>query len=149
MSDLQDLEIEDQFYKERTEWTERIRELSIRMRNIREIGEVQVELYSDRQKLLEYAYKLGQILSKLNSKYRADRKAKMMYYSEEHNVRYGSNEKTTLIEGDLNEIKRKIDLIDNQMSFFNETVKTVDHFLYGVKSRIALEEFMRGGGIKQ
>jgi hypothetical protein len=27
----------------------------------------------------------------------------------------------------------------------NETVKTVDHFLYGVKSRISLEEFMRGG----
>jgi hypothetical protein len=143
MSD--NLDIEEQFTAEREEWTERIRELSVRMRNIREIGEVQVELYSDRQRLLEKAYKMGQILSKLNSKYRAERKAKMMYYSEEHNVRYGSNEKTTLIEGDLNEIKRKIDVVDNQMSFLNETVKTIDHFLYGVKSRIALEEFMRGG----
>ena len=143
MSD-QSRDFEEQFSTERSEWTERIRELSVRMRNIREIAEVQVELYSDRQKLLEYAYKLGQILTKLNAKFRSDRRTKMVYYSEEHNTRYGANEKTALIDGDLSEIKRKIDVVDNQMSFLNETVKTVDHFLYGVKSRISLEEFMRG-----
>lgn len=138
-------DFEEQFSNERSEWTERIRELSVRMRNIREMAEVQVELYSDRQRLLEYAYKLGQILTRLNAKFRADRKNKMVYYSEEHNVRYGANEKTALIDGDLSDIKRKIDVVDNHMSFMNETVKTVDHFLYGVKSRISLEEFMRGG----
>lgn len=148
MSNEPQSEFESQFANERSEWTERVRELSIRMRNIREIGEVQVELYSDRQKLLEYAYKLGQILTKLNGKYRADKRAKMIYYSEEHNTRYGANEKTSLIDGDLAEIKRKIDMVDNHMSFMNETTKTVDHMLYGIKSRISLEEFMRGGGLK-
>ena len=143
MSDMDDFE--SQFSTERTEWTERIRELAVRMRNIREIGEVQVELYSDRQKILEYAYKLGQILTKLNAKFRTDKRMKMVYYSEEHNTRYGANEKTSLIDGDLSELKRKIDIVDNHMSFMNETVKTVDHFLYGIKSRISLEEFMRGG----
>jgi hypothetical protein len=143
--ELQLQNLEEQFTNERSEWTERIRELSIRMRNIREMAEVQVELYSDRQRLLEYAYKLGQILTKLNARFRGDRRNKMVYYSEEHNTRYGANEKTALIDGDLTELKRKIDVVDNHMSFMNETVKTVDHFLYGVKSRIALEEFMRGG----
>jgi len=147
MSDQQE-NFEDTFTRERTEWTERIRELSIRMKNIREIAEVQVDLYSDRQKLLEYAYKLGQIVSKQNAKYRSDRRTKMVYYSEEHNVRYGSNEKTSLIEGDLSDLKKKIDIVDNHVSFVNETIKTVDHMLYGIKSRISLEEFMRGGGIK-
>lgn len=139
---------ESQFQEEREEWTERIRELSVRMRNIREIGEVQVELYSDRQKLLEYAFKLGQALGKLNSTYRGDKKNKMIYYSEEHNTRYGSNEKTHLIDGDLSEIKYRIDLVDNHTSFMNETIKTVDHMLFGIKARISLEEFMRGGGVK-
>jgi hypothetical protein len=147
MSDQQE-NFEDTFTRERTEWTERIRELSIRMKNIREIAEVQVDLYSDRQKLLEYAYKLGQIVSRQNAKYRSDRRTKMVYYSEEHNVRYGSNEKTSLIEGDLSDLKKKIDIVDNHVSFVNETIKTVDHMLYGIKSRISLEEFMRGGGIK-
>lgn len=147
MSDQQE-NFEDTFNRERTEWTERIRELSIRMKNIREIAEVQVDLYSDRQKLLEYAYKLGQIVSKQNAKFRSDKRTKMVYYSEEHNVRYGSNEKTSLIEGDLSDLKKKIDIVDNHVSFVNETIKTVDHMLYGIKSRISLEEFMRGGGIK-
>jgi hypothetical protein len=147
MSDQQE-NFEDTFNRERTEWTERIRELSIRMKNIREIAEVQVDLYSDRQKLLEYAYKLGQIVSKQNAKFRSDKRTKMIYYSEEHNVRYGSNEKTSLIEGDLSDLKKKIDIVDNHVSFVNETIKTVDHMLYGIKSRISLEEFMRGGGIK-
>lgn len=139
---------EDTFNRERTEWTERIRELSIRMKNIREIAEVQVDLYSDRQKLLEYAYKLGQIVSNQNAKYRSGKKTKLIYYSEEHNIRYGSNEKTSLIDGDLSELKKKIDIVDNHVSFVNETIKTVDFMLYGIKSRISLEEFMRGGGIK-
>jgi hypothetical protein len=147
MSDQQE-NFEDTFNRERTEWTERIRELSIRMKNIREIAEVQVDLYSDRQKLLEYAYKLGQIVSRQNAKFRSDKRTKMIYYSEEHNVRYGSNEKTSLIEGDLSDLKKKIDIVDNHVSFVNETIKTVDHMLYGIKSRISLEEFMRGGGIK-
>jgi hypothetical protein len=147
MSDQQE-NFEDTFNRERTEWTERIRELSVRMKNIREIAEVQVDLYSDRQKLLEYAYKLGQIVSRQNAKYRSDKRTKMVYYSEEHNVRYGSNEKTSLIEGDLSDLKKKIDIVDNHVSFVNETIKTVDHMLYGIKSRISLEEFMRGGGIK-
>ena len=147
MSDQQE-NFEDTFNRERTEWTERIRELSVRMKNIREIAEVQVDLYSDRQKLLEYAYKLGQIVSRQNAKYRSDKRTKMVYYSEEHNVRYGSNEKTSLIEGDLSDLKKKIDIVDNHVSFVNETIKTVDHMLYGIKSRISLEEFMRGGGLK-
>ena len=142
---LEQPDFESQFSTERSEWTERITQLSIRIRNIREISEVQVELYSDRQKLLEYTYKLGQILTRLNAKYRSDRKNRMIYYSEEHNTRYGANEKTTLLDGDLSEIKKRIEVVDNHMNFMNETVKTVDHFLFGIKTRIHLETFMRGG----
>jgi hypothetical protein len=144
MSDT-DLEFEITFTEERAEWTEKVRILSVRMKNIREIPEIQVELYSGRQTALEYAYKLGQILSKLNAKYRNERKLKMEYYTTSSNVKYGANEKTALIEGDLSDIGRKIDTIDNQMKFMNETIKTIDHFIYGIKARISLETFMRGG----
>jgi len=136
------------FSTEREEWKEKIRGLSIRSRNIRELGEVQIELYSSRQMLLEYAYKLGQILIKLNTRYRRDRGDRMKFYSEMSQVKYGSNEKTPLIEADLSELKERIDLVDNHMAYMNETIKTVDHFLYGVKSRIALEEYMRSGAVK-
>ena len=41
------------FQIEREEWTEKIRELSIRMKNIRELADVQVDLYYNRQILLD------------------------------------------------------------------------------------------------
>lgn len=136
------------FEEERSEWSEKIRQLSIRMKNIREIGEVQVDLFSNRQFLLEYASKLGQVMSKLNSRYRKDRGDKMKHYSENTQVKYGTNEKTPLIEGDLTEIKERIDVVDTQISFINETIKTVDFMLYGVKDRIRLQEFMMSSSIK-
>jgi hypothetical protein len=144
----QKIDFNQKFEVERGEWTEKIRELSIRMKNIRELAEVQVDLYSNRQLLLEYSSKLGQVMVKLNAKFRKDRAERLKYYSEKTQVKYGANEKTPLIEGDLSELKERMDIVEGQISFLNETMKTVDHMLYGVKSRISLEEYLRSGAVK-
>ena len=133
------------FEEERADWTEKIRQLSIRMKNIRELTDVQVELFSSRQILIEYVAKLGQVMSKLNARYRKDRGDKMRHYSENIQVKYGANEKTPLIEGDLTELKERIDVVDIQISFINETLKSVDFMIYGIKQRISLEEYLRSG----
>jgi predicted HTH domain antitoxin len=144
----QRVDFDKKFSEERSEWTEKIRVLSVRMKNIRELGEVQVELFSSRQILLEYSAKLGQVMTKLNAKHRKDRGERLRHYSENSQVKYGANEKTPLIEGDLSELKERIDIVENQISFINETIKTVDHCLYGIKSRIALEDYLRSGAVK-
>lgn len=140
-----------QFASEQADWRQRISELAIRMRNIREIAEVQVELFSDRQKLLERCHKIGQTLAKLNAEYRKKKKEKLILYSEGNSGLqrvYGANEKTTLIEGDLAELKYMIDLVDEHISKLNETAKTIDHCLYGIKERIKLEDYLRNGAVK-
>jgi hypothetical protein len=142
------MDFQKKFETESTEWTEKIRVLSVRMKNIREIAEVQVDLYSNRQILLEYVTKLGQVLVKLNSKYRKDRAERLKHWSENSQIKYGANEKTPLVEGDLSEIKERIDMVDGHISFMNETIKTVDHMLYGIRHRIMLEEYMRSGAVK-
>lgn len=142
------IDFDKKFSEERAEWTEKIRTLSIRMKNIRELSEVQVDLYSSRQILLEYSAKLGQVMTKLNSKYRKDRGDRLKFYSENSQIKYGANEKTPLIEGDLSDLKERMDIVENQISFINETIKTVDHCLFGIKSRITLEEYLRSGAVK-
>jgi len=144
-------DFEKMFDGERAMWKEKISDLSQRMRDIRAVGEVQIELFSSRQQILEYNFKLGQILNKLNMKFRKDKADRLRFYSNSTNstqVRYGSNEKTPLIESDLSDLIGKTDLIDNHMSYLTETIKTIDHFLYGIKSRIQLEDFMRNGSAK-
>jgi hypothetical protein len=98
--------------------------------------------------LLEYGFKLAQVLTKLTARERQERGKKIKEYSESRDVRYGANETKALIEGDLAEINRKIELVENHRKFIDQTIQTVDHMLYGIKSRIALEDYLRGSTIK-
>jgi hypothetical protein len=72
----------------------------------------------------------------------------MKYYSEKSDIRYGSNEKTVLIEGDLADISERMELVEGHRKFIDQTVQTIDHMLYGVKQRISLEEYLRGSSVK-
>ena len=136
------------FEDERSEWREKIQVISLQMKDIKTLAKAQVDLFSQRQVLLEYSYKLASIISKLNSKGRVERAKKLKDYSERSDIRYGANEKTVLIEGDLTEISEKIELVESHRKFIDQTIQTVDHMLYGVKSRIALEDYLRGSTVK-
>ncbi len=136
------------FETERNEWKEKIEVLSLHMKDIKTLAKAQVDLFSQRQVLLEYGFKLASVVSKLNTKYRQGKSQRLKHYSENHDVRYGSNEKNVLIESDLAQIIEKIELVEGHRKFVDQTIQTVDHMLYGIKSRIALEEYLRGGAIK-
>ena len=136
------------FERERAEWKEKIQIISLHIKNIRTVAEAQVDLFSTRQTLLEYSYKLAQIISKLSTKERQMRAKKLKEYSEGKDVRYGSNEKTTLIEGDLAELIEKMQLVEGHRKYIDQTVQTVDHMLYGIRQRIALEDYLRDSTIK-
>jgi hypothetical protein len=136
------------FDNERSEWKEKIQVIALSLKSIKTVAEAQVELFSNRQILLEYSFKLAQVVSKLNSKERQERAKKLKEYSENSNIRYGSNETKLLIEGDVAEISQKIELVEGHRKFIDQTIQTVDHMLYGIKSRIALEDYLRGNTIK-
>jgi len=136
------------FENERAEWKEKIQIISLNLKSIRTVAEAQIELFSTRQILLEYSYKLASIISKLGTKERQERAKKLREYHESKDVRYGANETKTMIEADLADITQKIELVEGHRKFLDQTIQTVDHMLYGIKSRIALEEYLRGSTIK-
>ncbi len=148
MSESQKIDYVKLFDQERSEWKEKIQVISLSLKSIRTVAEAQVELFSSRQILLEYSYKLAQIVSKLTSKERQARSAKLREYTTNTDVRYGSNETKVLIESDITEILEKIQLVEGHRKFIDQTIQTVDHMLYGIKSRIALEEYLRGSTVK-
>jgi flagellar basal body rod protein FlgC len=136
------------FSEERAEWKEKIQVISLNLKNIKTVAEAQIELFSNRQILLEYSFKLAHIITKLSTKERVERSKKIREYSERKDIKYGSNETKTLVEGDISEVLEKIDLVENHRKFIDQTIQTVDHMLYGIRQRIALEEYLRGGTIK-
>jgi hypothetical protein len=136
------------FENERAEWREKIQIIALNLKSIQTVAEAQIELFSTRQILLEYSYKLASIISKLGTKERQERARKLREYQESKDVRYGVNETKTMVEADLAEITQKIELVEGHRKFLDQTIQTVDHMLYGIKSRIALEEYLRGSTIK-
>lgn len=136
------------FESERAQWKEKIQVISLHIKDIKTVAEAQVDLFTTRQTLLDYSYKLAQVVSKLSTKERQMRAKKLKEYSEGKDIRYGANEKTTLIEGDLSELREKMELVEGHRKYIDQTVQTVDHMLYGIRQRIALEEYLRGGTIK-
>jgi len=136
------------FENERTEWREKIQAIALKLKDIRTVAPAQVELFSTRQVLIEYGFKLAQIISKLSTKERQKRAVKLKEYTEKRDVRYNSTEMKTLIESDLSEITEKMELVEGHRKYVDQTVQTVDHMLYGIKQRIALEEYLRGSTIK-
>ena len=136
------------FEREREEWKEKIQVVSLNLKDIKTVAKAQIDLFGYRQTLLEYSFKLAGIVTKLNSRYRLEKSNKLKDYSERPDVRYGSNEKTVLIEGDLTLITEKIELVESHRKFMDQTVQTVDHMLYAIKSRIALEDYLRGTTVK-
>jgi hypothetical protein len=148
MSDQQKIDYGKLFDSERAEWKEKIQVISLSLKNIKTVAEAQVELFSSRQILLEYSYKLAQIVSKLSTKERQARASKLKEYTTNSDVRYGSNETKVLIESDVSEILEKIQLVEGHRKFIDQTVQTVDHMLYGIRQRISLEEYLRAGTLK-
>lgn len=136
------------FEVERLEWKEKIQILAIEMKDIKTLAKAQVDMFSYRQILLEYSFKLAGIVSKLNSKYKVEKARRMRELTETINHRYGANEKMLLIEGDVSEIYEKIELVEGHRKFIDQTTQTVDHMLYGIRQRIALEEYLRGSTVK-
>ena len=136
------------FENERAEWREKIQIIALNLKSIQTVAEAQIELFSTRQILLEYSYKLASIISKLGTKERQERAKKLREYQDSKDVRYGVNETKTMVEADLAEITQKIELVEGHRKFLDQTIQTVDHMLYGIKSRIALEEYLRGSTIK-
>ena len=136
------------FEREREEWKEKIQVVSLNLKDIKTVAKAQIDLFGYRQTLLEYSFKLAGIVTKLNSRYRLEKSNKLKDYSERTDVRYGSNEKTVLIEGDLTLITEKIELVESHRKSMDQTVQTVDHMLYAIKSRIALEDYLRGTTVK-
>ena len=49
-------------------------------------------------------------------------------------------EKNVLIEGKTANIKEVVDTIENQISFFVDSIKTIDNVLFGIKTRVEIEK---------
>tara|TARA_Y100000389_G_C17280029_1_gene422463 strand:+ start:239 stop:667 length:429 start_codon:yes stop_codon:yes gene_type:complete len=133
-------QISASFKKKREEISLEIQNCVETMGNFKNLKEVQILMLSLRQRLLEDSHTLLEHASILRKKYRHERSRHMEQISTNLQQRYQYNEKNVIIDGKTADTKESLDLIENQISFFTDTIKTVDNILFGIKTRVEIEK---------
>jgi hypothetical protein len=136
--------IYQRFKVERTEWTDKITDMSERLRDVYKLSELLTDIYSQRQIALEYTHTLMSHLSKVNTIFRERKVERYNHYTRNHDIRLEKDPKYDHIHADLNDIVERRELLQNHLDYFRETVRTIDNITFGVKHRMALEEYRRG-----
>lgn len=142
--------LEDVFAQRREYWMKWVDEMSTLVKSMDGILTLQSEIYARRQEAVENYHNLSATLArqtkaykeKYNDVYNRVRMIKIpntpdYVYSKETSLR-------NQVEGELAQEKYIIDIIENHISYMDQTIKTIDGLIYNITNRIKIEEIKLG-----
>jgi hypothetical protein len=132
--------ITKKFQDRRSEVSKEIYTNIEKLSNLKTLKEAQVNMLSLRQRLLEDNHSLFEHISLLRKRYRDDRAAEMENLSKNLQIRYQANEKTVVLDGKTSSIKESLEILENQVAFCSESIKTIDNIIFGIKTRLDIEK---------
>jgi hypothetical protein len=119
--------------------------LSLKIKKIENMAELQTEVYTHRQRALEYYHYLVSLIININKKYRKDYADKYYFYSYKSQERYpNESTKVNKILVDLSDTVIKKEILENMSKFILSTCQSLDNIIYGIKNRLDLEGYIRG-----
>lgn len=125
------------------QWSTLINELNAKMKKFADLIDLQNNIYSKRQDATDYYFGLLSKLSNLTRDYKAKYSQKYNYYKTQSQIRYSSESSINAqIDADLRDEKYQIDLLEQHAKYMAETIKTIDSLIYGITSRIRIEELI-------
>ena len=111
-----------------------------RLSNLKTLKEAQVNMLSLRQRLLEDNHTLLEHITILRKRLREEKSGEMENLSRNLQIRYQANEKNVVIDGRTANTKVYLDIFENQSAFFNDSIKTIDNVIFGIKTRLDIEK---------
>jgi chromosome segregation ATPase len=139
MSKEKILALDSKLSEQRTEWSNRIKDLAQNLRHLNTLEVTIADVLSSRQTLIDQiAYinvKIREQKAKLNARYRD---AYIRYY--EYDYKLGEKQKEKFIENDLESDNMILAHLENQLEFFKESVKTLDNMGFAIRNRLALKD---------
>lgn len=138
--------LEEKLDKERREISEYIfTNIINNLNNINVLGDTQVHIASQRQRLVDKIADLKNIVRKRTEKDKEIRKQKYRFYRLEYDIKLSDYEIKSHIESDMEKTNNLITLLENQVSYYKDTVDTLDKILYKIKYLIETKKFLSGG----
>lgn len=146
MADEKKLSIEEKFSIQRKKYTNEIVEAIPLLSDIKTLVKAKVTFLTLRQRLLEDNHAIMENYNKLAKSYRENKSLKLVDASQNMQIRLNEREKEKYIDGlpEVSKIKSALDILDTQSKFLNESLKTVDQVLFGLKVRVDTEKILLG-----
>jgi hypothetical protein len=137
--------LEQRFSKERLNWGNTIESMSAKMKDVFKVSELMTDIYTERQRAVEYYHYLLTVLSKINRSYRKQYSERYDYYSFNSQKRFPNEKlKELQILSEIGDIVEKREAIDIHSKFINNTIGTIDNLIYGIKYKVEIEQISRG-----
>ena len=132
--------LETAFMKDRNAWTAKIMKIISGVKNVSNIPEVQVDMLSERQKLVDIISKNYMILYKLKKTLEEKYKEKYLWYLKKYDYNLKDSEKKSFIRADLISDYTKIEMYETHIDFYKESVKTLDNLGFAIRNRLRVLE---------
>mgnify|MGYP000202028335 FL=1 len=137
MADLKEkiLKLDEYLGKQRIDWTDKIKELTVNLKKGIELEEVSAYTLSYRQILVEQ-------LASMSNKMRAQKGAVDQKYKQkwieyyQYDYKLTDKQRERFLEADLADDKQLYDLLETQKSFIEASVKTLDNMGFAIKNRL-------------
>jgi hypothetical protein len=133
-------DILEKFKARRSEISSDIQKNIEHLSNLKTLKTAQVNMLSLRQGLLEDSHTLLEHITALRKKLREEKSQVMEELSKNLQLRYQANEKNLVIDGKTSVTKEYLEIFENQVTFFNDSIKTIDNIIFGIKTRLDIEK---------
>ena len=133
------IELDEKLATERGSWTEKITELAKRIKHINGLEDLIAEMLSHRQVLVDRSTQMNIMIKK--QKARIDvlwRENFIKYYNFDYKLT--DKQKEQFLVADMTEDHQKIGLLEAQLDFYKESVKTLDNMGFAVRNRLAIKD---------
>jgi hypothetical protein len=141
-------DIRSELEADRKKWTATILDMANKFKDMAKMTELQVELYSNRQIVLEHSHYLQSLLARVTKNYRKAVGSKTSEYitgvaKDADGRKLKMGETNALVEASTADNKEHIELLESQIDFLHDTKKNIDNMIFGLGHRIQFDEYRR------
>ena len=134
----QNSSIEKKINDARKEWSDRIQELIMMMREIKKIAEAQVLMLSYRHMMVDRIMDMKMVLYRVNVRYDTLYKELYSKYKYDTDVRMNGGESNNYTHSDLSPLKRQKDMLQALIDYYSGIIDTLDNLGFAIKRRLEL-----------
>lgn len=133
-------ELESRLTSDRVEWKNKINDLVLKIKNMNELAECQVNMLSYRQILLDKVTDFKTMVFKRNATWEKYYRSQYREYTLNYDVKLTSGEKHQFIKAELSSLRTQIDMLQSHIEYYQECIKTLDNLAFAIRNRIRLDD---------